>query len=431
MIVRKRQILVLGFALFAMFFGAGNLIFPPTLGRLFGDRYWLAIPGFLLTGVGLPLMGILAVAKADGGIDKIAARVDRRIAKILTLAVMLAIGPLLAIPRTCATTFELGIAPNFPWLNTWLFSFAYFAVVLVFTVNPLSVVDLIGKILTPLLLLALLALIVSGVIWPVALPAATMHSHVFGRSLVEGYQTMDLMAATIFGIVMLNDLKNKGIGDKRAQISTIVKAGIISACGLAVVYGGLIYLGATSGAISGDLTRTELLVAISQRLMGTAGATVLGVAVSMACLTTAIGLTAVCGEYFSELKKGRIGYKSVCVAVCAVSFVLSNAGVEMIVRIAIPALVALYPTVMVMVVLTLFSGVLRRRNIWRGAVAGAFSYGIIDALHRSGIEAESINALFDVLPLTNHGLGWLLPAAILGIAGGLVRNSYVKMDDAV
>ena len=161
-----KLIVVLGFALFAMFFGAGNLIFPPTLGRLAGTDFGYAMVGFILTGVGLPLLGIIAVAKSEGGIDHIARRVDPRFAKALSVIVMLAIGPLLAIPRTCATTFELGIEPLAPWMGSWMFSVLYFGGVLFFALNPLSVIDRIGKILTPLLLTALLIIIVTGIVYP-------------------------------------------------------------------------------------------------------------------------------------------------------------------------------------------------------------------------------------------------------------------------
>ena len=423
-----RYVFVLGFALFAMFFGAGNLIFPPTLGHLAGNRFVLAMVGFLLTGVGLPLMGILAVAKADGGIDQIASRIDKRIATLLSVVIMLAIGPLLAIPRTCATTYELGIAPNIPWMGSWVFSFIFFAVVLAFSLNSLKVVDRVGKILTPVLLLSLIILIVRGIMNPVGAPVITGQAHPFGRSLVEGYQTMDLMAATVFGIIILNAVRSRGIVDKTKQLTGIVKAGIISAAGLAVVYGGLVYLGATSSGLGGEFTRTELLLTISQRVLGNASGIVLGLAVSVACLTTAIGLTVACGEYFDKLSRGKLNYKLVCLAIAIISFILSNAGVEMIIKVSLPLLVSLYPVVMVLVILTLVGKRLDRPGVWRGAAAGAFAYGLIDALHRTGIQAQSISVLFDVLPLTDHGLGWLLPAVLLGSMGALIRERKTPLN---
>lgn len=421
MLRTRRHVIVLGFALFAMFFGAGNLIFPPYLGRLFGEAYpWSAI-GFLLTAVGLPLMGVLSVARAEGGIDHMARRVDPRIAKVLSVVIMLAIGPLFAIPRTAATTYELGIAPNLP-IGSWLFSALYFGAVLFFALNPLSVVDRIGKYLTPALILSLLALIVKGIVDPIAAPVVTGLGRPFGHSVVEGYQTMDLMAAAIFGIIILNELRSKGIFEKRTQIRSIVSAGLIAAGGLAVIYTGLLYLGATMSGVPGEMGRTQLLHTIASSLAGGTGAALLGVAVSMACLTTAIGLTVVCGEYFNKLTRGRMNYKAVCIVVAAVSLVLSNIGVAQIITLAVPPLVALYPVVMVLVILTLIGKPLENRNIWRGAVAGAFVAGVIDAIRATGLGGEELTAISTYIPLSEQGLFWLIPAVVLGGIGALFRE---------
>lgn len=421
-----RTVVVLGFALFAMFFGAGNLIFPPTLGRLAGDHFSWAILGFLLTGVGLPLMGILAVAKAEGGIEHMARRVDSRFAKALSITIMMIIGPLFAIPRTAATTFELGIAPNVPLLGSWAFSFIFFVIVLFFAMNPLSVVDRIGKFLTPLLIGSLAVLIIKGIVQPMSAPAADGVQHAFGKSFVEGYQTMDMLASVIFGIIILNALRSKGITQKGSHMSTVVKAGIISAVGLAVIYSGLLYLGATSSVITGNLTRTELVLAIAHRLLGRGGGIILGVAVSMACLTTAIGLTVVCGQYFNKITYGKLSYKTICVVVAGISLVLSNAGVETIIRFAVPVLVALYPVVMVLVVLTLAGRRFGKRGIWRGAVIGAFAFGLLEAVKAVNIKWAPVDLALTYLPFTHHGLGWLLPAVVLGAFGALSRERVVQ-----
>lgn len=419
--MNRKIIIVLGFALFAMFFGAGNLIFPPTLGRMSGDEFPLSGLGFLLTGVGLPLLGIIAVAKSEGGIDHIARRVDHRFSKALAVIIMLAIGPLFAIPRTCATTFEIAIIPNFPFVNSWLFSAAFFAVVLWFALNPLTVVDRIGKILTPLLLASLVLMILKGIVAPIAAPVATEVLHPFGKGLIEGYLTMDLIGATIMGIVILNEVRSKGIFEKEKQIGIIVKAGLISAACLAVIYGGLNYLGATTSGLPENLTRTGLLVFIANELFGGGGAVIIGVVVSAACLTTAIALTVVCGEYFNKFSYGRLNYRAVVFVVAAASLVLSNAGVETIVSLAVPVLITLYPAVMAIVILSIAGRRLENRNIWRGAVAGALAVGLIDALHVGGVRAFPIDWIYQNLPFGRMGIGWVVPAAILGMIGAAFR----------
>lgn len=418
---QQRMILVLGFALFAMFFGAGNLIFPPTLGRQAGPAFWYTMLGFVLTGVGLPLMGVIAVAKSEGGIDHIARRVDPYFATALTIIIMLAIGPLLAIPRTCATTFELGIKPLLPWLGSWLFSFVYFGAVLFFALNPLSVIDRIGKILTPLLLTALALIIAVGIVNPIGPITFRDVIHPFGRGFVEGYQTMDLMASVIFGIIILNEVRSKGLFERSRQLKVIVMAGIIAAGGLALIYGGLVFLGATTVGLDQQFTRTELVSFIANSLLGRWGGISLAVAVGVACLTTAIGLTVMCGEFFNKITHGRLNYKAICISVAAVSLIFSNAGVEQIIRIAVPPLVSLYPVVMVLVFLSLLSRWLENRNIWRGAVVGAFAVGLIEATGAMGFSWEFTDRIYQLLPFTAHGLGWLFPAAILATAGSLIK----------
>ncbi len=404
-----------------MFFGAGNLIFPPTLGRAAGFDFIFAMIGFILTGVGLPLLGVIAVAKSEGGIDHIARRVDPIFATLLSIVIMLAIGPLLAIPRTCATTYELGIQPLAPWLGSWIFSFIYFGAVLFFALNPLSVIDRIGKILTPLLLIALLTIIGVGMVHPIGALGRGTIDHAFGKGFIEGYQTMDLMASVIFGIIILNDVRSKGVFEKGSQLKSIVCAGMIAAAGLAVVYGGLVYLGATTAGVGREFTRTELVSFIASSVLGRWGGIALAVAVSMACLTTAIGLTVICGEYFNKITRGRLNYKAVCIVVAGMSLVFSNAGVEEIIRIAVPPLVALYPVVMVLVFLSLMSGWFANRNIWRGAVFGAFTVGILEASKAMKITVPAGEWIYEILPLTDQGLGWLVPAILLGGLGALLR----------
>lgn len=416
---RAFDVVVLGFALFAMFFGAGNLIFPPALGRLAGDQYWIALIGFVCAGVGLPLLGTLAVAKAGGGIDKISAPLGKYVAKSFTILIMLAIGPFFAIPRTAATTYELAIMHNIPWLGSWAFSAVYFAVVLFFVLSPTSAVDRIGRLLTPVLLFVLAVLIIKGVISPLSPVPHTGQQQIFGYSFDTGYQTMDLIAATLFGIAILNSLVMGGVNERRHQVSIIVIAGVIAAVALGLIYSGLVYVGATSAAVEGTPTHTELLFDISEKLLGRYGNIVLGVAVSMACITTAIGLVLVCGKYFSKLSGERLRYKTVCIIVAVVSLVISNVGVEEIIVIAMPFLVALYPVVIVMVILTLMGERFKSVPIWAGAVSGAFLIGIVDAIHISGVHVAWIDRAYNIMPLADQGLGWLTPSIVLGLIGGL------------
>lgn len=415
------NVIVTGFALFAMFFGAGNLIFPPMLGRAAGPEYVFSIVGFIAAGVGLPLMGILAVARKNGGIEDISRPLGGFVSKAITIVIMLTLGPLLTTPRTCATTYEIAIAPNFPWANSWAFSVIYFGIVLAFVLNPLSVVDRVGKILTPALFLSVLLLIFKGIIKPLAAHTVASDPDPFVNSFNQGYQTMDMLAATIFGIILLKDMMGKGIVDKRSQMITIIKAGLIAAAGLGIIYGGLIYLGSTSSLIVGTIRHTDLLYAIAKDLFGATGKVVLGVATFLACLTTAIGLIAVCGEYFDKLTGGRFKYKTACIVFSAISVIFANAGVEVIIKVAAPLLMTIYPTVIVMVVLAIIGKMANVRLIWIAAVSGAFVAGLVDSFYLAGIERQFCDHILGHIPLGRLGLGWIMPALILGLAAAAVH----------
>ncbi|MBP1634354.1 MAG: branched-chain amino acid:cation transporter, family [Acidobacteria bacterium] len=412
------DVLVVGVALFAMFFGAGNLIFPPFMGMMAGSAWGAALLGFLITGIGMPLLGIVASARAGGSVEHLAGRVGPRFARILSVVIILAIGPLLAIPRTGATTFELGVLPVAPWFSPALFSVLYFAVTLVFALNKSAVVDKIGKILTPFLLLTLAWIIVKGLVSPLGPLVDQGLPQPFARGFREGYQTMDAMASVVFAEIVIGALVFKGYKGAGDQVRLASLAGVIAAVGLGLVYGGLMYVGATgSTRFPAGIERTQLVVAISQALLGGTGKIALGLAVALACLTTSIGLTATVGDYFSGLWKGRLGYKAICLATVVFSGVFATVGVTTIVRVAVPLLVTVYPVVIVLILLTI-SGA-RRRGVYVGAVAGALAIGLLDAFTAAGAPIEAVNALVARIPFARAGFPWILPALAGGLAGWL------------
>ncbi|SDK86930.1 branched-chain amino acid transport system II carrier protein [Natronincola ferrireducens] len=420
---QTRDVIVVGFALFAMFLGAGNLIFPPSLGFITGDNWILAMFGFLLTGVGMPLLGIIAVSRAGGTVDHLANKVNPVFAKILGAMIMLAIGPLLAIPRTGATTFEIGIQPLFPEVSSILVSIIFFSITLFFSLNPTNVVDKIGKVLTPCLLIVLGIIIYKGVTAPLGLPVTTNLGQTFSIGFTEGYQTMDALGSVILAGIVISSIVQRGYTNTKDQIKLTIQAGLIAAIGLGVVYGGLIYLGATaSGLFTTDTTKSQLIIGITQELLGSFGTVALAISVSLACLTTSIGLTATAGEYFNKLSNGRLSYKSIVIATVVFSGVFANIGVEKIVRLAIPILVTLYPIVIVLIVMNIFDVYIPRKSAYPGAVFGALIVSLFDALSTVGIEFSYITNLIARLPLANQGFGWLIPAVV----GTMVTMIFIK-----
>lgn len=371
---RSKNIIVIGMALFSLFFGAGNLIFPPFLGLESGTKwFWTAI-GFFITGIGLPILGIVAAAKSGGSIDKLGRKVSPRFSKFLGIIIVLTMGPIFATPRTGATAFELGILPNFSNANPIIFAIIYFGITVAFAINPSDVIDKIGKILTPGLLLILIIMIISGIVSPIGGIAKIDVELPFSRGFTQGYQTMDALGATLFGGMVIASLIRSGYKKEEEQISMTCKSGIVAALGLMIVYGGLTYLGATaSKALAGDVSRTQLVMAIAQNSLGEFGS---------------IGL-----------------------------------GVEKIIALAEPLLAFIYPVVIVLVILTVFSGDnIKNGNVYKGAVYATLAVSAIEALGVVGVDTY-LNKLVSMLPLFDYGFGWVVPAILGGIIGGFIKTN--------
>ncbi|MEG1416487.1 MAG: branched-chain amino acid transport system II carrier protein [Clostridium sp.] len=411
-----KDVLVVGFALFAMFFGAGNLIFPPSLGLAAGQAWFPAMIGFLITGIGLPLLGIIAASKAGGSIEDVGNRVNKTFSKVFAISVLLAIGPLFAIPRTAATTFEIGVAPFVGEASTMvvaIVSIIFFAVTIFFAINPSTVIDKVGKVLTPFLLIALLIIIFRGIVSPAGTPIDTGIEASFGRGFVDGYNTMDALASMVFAGIVIGYFIQKGYTDIKSQVSLTIKAGIVSAIGFVVVYGGLTYLGATvSGEYPADISQTKLTIEIVRQILGQTGQSILSVAVALACLTTSVGLTATCADYFSKQFSGKLGYKALVIIISVFSCVVSIFGVSTIVSFSVPILILMYPIVTVLMILTVFDKIVVNNNMYKGAVIGAFAVSIFEALTAAGMPIEAVNVLIAKIPLAGFSLSWVIPSII-------------------
>ncbi len=418
---KTNDVIIVGVALFAMFFGAGNLIFPPFMGLMAGTQWKFALIGFLITGIGMPLLGIMAAARAGGTVEHLGSRVHQLFGRIMSIVVILAIGPLLAIPRTCATAFELGVRPAFAGFSPAVFSLIFFGITLYFALNRSAVVDRIGKYLTPFLLLTLAWIIIKGVFTPIGSTVDTDLSGPLGRGFREGYQTMDALASIVFAEIVIAALVFKGYSTVSDQVRMTSLAGVIAATGLGLVYGGLMFLGATASSVyPQDIERTDLLVNIAQRLLGGSGKVALGLAVGFACLTTSIGLTATVGDYFSSLAKGRFGYKAICVATVVFSGVFATVGVTTIVNVAVPLLVTMYPVAIALILLTMIG--VSKRAIYAGAVVGALSTSVFEATTAAGLPIGFANAAISYIPLADSGFAWIIPSVVGACVGWVMAH---------
>ena len=405
-----KDAIIIGFALFSMFFGAGNLIFPGFLGNSLGSDYLLGIVGFIITGVGLPLLAIVACSKGDGTFESIGNKIDRKFVLIFTTVLFMAIGPLMAVPRTAATTFEISINPFFPKIPAIVAITVYFAINLFFVLKQSSIVDTIGKFLTPALLLLLIVLIVKGVISPIGTIVNTNTSSVLSSSLIEGYQTMDALGALLFASIVTTSLKDEGYKGKEMP-KMIFKSGLVAAIGLAFIYGGLTYIGAqTSSLVTGEIGKTGLLLLISESVLGNMGPAIIGVAMGLACLSTSIGLVSVGASFFEKISNGKLSYKLNAIVISIISLGVASLGVDKIVALSGPVLNLLYPVSITIIVTTLLSKYLKNMKAVRLGVYTSLVFSLL-------LLIPGLNLSF--LPMADLGFGWVVPT-VLAIIIGLV-----------
>jgi len=415
-IYKKKDVILTGFALFAMLFGAGNLIFPPMVGYVVGDQWISAAAGFFITGIGFPLLAILSSALAGKELDDFADKVSPLFSKIFNVVLILAIGPFLAIPRTGATAFELMLLPHVDGNNgmyKYVFLACYFIIVFLFSIKANAVIERIGKILTPILLIILAVIVVKGVFFPIGEPLAKDISNTFRYGFYNGYQTMDTLAAIIFSSIILKAIRNGRNLTVKQEMSFLSNSSLIAVCGLSLVYGGLLYIGATSYGVLHSTGTTQLLTDIVNKLLGKEGNLALGVCVAGACLTTAIGLTATVGDYFSSLLK--TSYEKVVTATVVLSFIFAGFGVDAIVKVSAPILTFLYPVAIVLIVLNCFKKYISSDKTYLGAVIGAGIIGFFEMTQTLGINLQFLNKIYIKLPLQTFGLAWVVPSLIFAV----------------
>ncbi|GAA0739336.1 branched-chain amino acid transport system II carrier protein [Clostridium oceanicum] len=423
----SKDYVIIGFALFAMFFGAGNLIFPPYLGKMAGSKVFPAMLGFLISGVGLPLAGIIACAKINGTFTDIAGRVGKKFAIFANTAIIICIGPMLAVPRTAATTHELAIQPNLPNVSPVITVVIFFVIALSFVLRPSRIVDYIGKFLTPALLILLCIIIVKGIISPLGPIIHTNIEGAFSKSLLEGYQTMDGMGSAVMATIVIMDVRSRGYKSNKAVVKVASKAAIIAALGLGLVYGGLMFLGSQTAAIlPKDMPRTALVIEIVRRDLGNIGPIILGIAVGLACLTTAIALITTAANYFSDLSEGKVSYNAVAIIVTVISAVFGTFGVEKIIQIAVPILQILYPISIILVVITLAGKVVKSNKVVRVTIYATLIVSILDTINSiSSGSIEFIKSIIEFMPLASSGFSWLVPSVIVFLISSIIYRKDV------
>ena len=439
-----REIIVVASMLFGLFFGAGNLIFPVSMGQMAGSHMWPAAVGFLFTGVGLPLLGVAALGVSrESGLLALSSRVGRRYGIFFTCALYLTIGPFFAIPRCATVSFTVGIESLFPTADQTavlaVFSLLFFAAVLFFSLRPGEILTWIGKVLNPLFLCFLAILVIRALSAPMGqiaqiAPSGAYASAAFSTGLLEGYNTMDALAGLAFGIIVVNVIRSLDIKESGAVAKNTIKAGVFSSLLMALIYVLVAVVGAQSrGVFPVAANGGETFAIVSEYYFGKPGQIILALIFAVACLKTAIGLVTSCGETFEKIFPNGPSYRVWAVIFSLLSFLIANVGLDAIIAYSLPVLMFLYPLAVTLILLTLCGKLFgndRRIYSWVTAfTAAAAILDFVKALPKNSDVIvklqEMLGAVSKMLPMSKYGFGWVCPA-LVGLMIGLVLQKIRK-----
>ena len=440
----RQKILVAG-TLFGMFFGAGNLIFPVHLGQMAGRNALPAIIGFIITAVGIPILGVAAIGVTHSdGLQTLSGKVGKGYGIFFTCLLYLTIGPLFAIPRCATVSFTTGITPLLgadspEWLYLLLFSAVFFAFVLFFSLRPGKITVWIGKIINPLFLfffavLMLAALLAPGAAVSAVEPVEAYRSDAFFPALIEGYGTMDAIAGLAFGIVVIDVIRRMGVDNDDAIAEDVLSSGLLTGALMALIYVVSIVVGAQSRGLfelseNGGIALTQ----IAGHYLGGVGLFILAFTITFACLKTSIGLVTACAETFSKMTNGKISYRSWAILFTVFSFAVSNIGLSAIIEYSIPMLMLIYPPAIALILLAFLGKFFAHdRTVYIATMIGTWAAAIFDCMKtlpapvQAALHLDAPIAFAAAhLPLFDKNLGWLLPA-VIGFAAGMAIRSVRK-----
>lgn len=426
----NREIMFIGFMFFSMLFGAGNLIFPAYLGQASGENVWQAVVGFIISDAGLSVLAFIAIAKS-GTFDALNNRVHPTFALLFPVAVYLAIGPGLAIPRAGSLAFDMGVKPFLPDtissspIGLLIYTAVFFSIVFWFAKSPSKLIDRFGKILTPALLLLIIIVLVKALFTDLPdFKEASLgyKQNPISQGFLDGYQTMDAITALIYGIIFTNVFKSKNINEKSLQVRYLALFGLIGGLLLTFCYFTIAYIGA-SASVPGQVDNGAIVLStVLRQLFGASGTVVLGIIFTLACLSVCIGLITSCGQYFSTIFP-KISYKKMAILLCIISGVIANLGLSQILKVSVPVLGLLYPMAISLIIL----GLVHDRLPFRGRPVYAVTVGLVGLFSLLEVSNTTFlnSVLSDVLsyvPMQKQGFGWVLP----GLLGFIMGSFYEK-----
>ncbi|MDO5499556.1 MAG: branched-chain amino acid transport system II carrier protein [Propionibacteriaceae bacterium] len=422
--------LVVGFAIFAIYFGAGNLIFPPYIGASTGPDWPIGLLGLTLAGILLPVLAVTAVANSGGTFKSLAQPIAPWFYIVYNILVMIGVGTLITIPRTSAVAYEIGVRTLVPAADNMVGRFiavvVFFAIAVFVAFDQGAIADRIGKVLTPLLLAILLTLVTLAVVRPVGEPVPTGLENPFYMAFTEAYQMGDILTGLLCATIFVSAMAQKGYASPKRNIVMVLAASGVGALALFLVYGGLEYLGASGNShFPADTERTALLVGLIRLLSGSIGTYALAVAVALACLTTAIGLMTVVAGFVEDGTKGKVPYRVALIAVAVVGVFQAMGGVERIVAIAGPIFMAMYPVSILLVILGLSRRLIPNDGVWKGSallalIVSLYESAAVIADMTGGTLPSWLVSIYQAIPLASAGFGWIVPALVGAIVGGVL-----------
>ena len=409
--------------LFGLFFGAGNLIFPAYLGQAAGRYVWLALLGFLITGVGMPLLAIaaLGITKSTGLFD-LSSRVGKKFALFFTCLLYLSIGPFFAIPRCFTVPFETGISSLLPGtinkqLGLFLFTLIFFALMLFFSLRPGRIMDWIGKFLTPMFLIVFFTIMITALLHPTGSASGKALGASYAKSplltgVLAGYNTLDVLAGLAFGIIVVSSIQVFGVTEPDQIAKETVKTGILTSILMAIIYGITSLAGATSRPLGIADNGGTILANIAHHYFPGFGAILFALMVFIACLKTAIGLITACAETFNGLFP-KYSYNKWAIFFNVFALAVANIGLGAIISISTPFLMLLYPLAISLIIMALTGNFCHfEKSDCQIITAVTFICALGDFFKALPSQPAFLVKIYSNLPLYKGGLGWLVPFLI-------------------
>ena len=411
---KTKETFVLGFAIFAGFFGAGNLILPAMLGFEAGPDWWLVAVGFLISATVIPLLALIGHAKLQGTMIDFGRKVSGRFGLVFSICIYI-IAIVLPTPRTAAVTYEMAIQPYFG-TSSLISSTIYFSLVFLFVINRGKVIDFLGKFLTPIIGIILLSIIVLGVFGPTSDIQAGIYDAPFISGFLEGYQTYDAIGGLLMGGIMVISVNSlSGVRNEKEKRRMIIQSGAIAMLGLFIIYVGLIFVGSKYNAsFESTISRTGLLSSLSSTILGKIGASFLSALVALACFTTAVSIIIGTADFFKGLfsDSSKKVYVITAAVSCLFGILMGQFEVKYIIDLAVYVLMLIYPISIVLILLNLFPEKYASQTVFRAVVAVAFLFSIPDFL-KFLIPPENLEFVYNLIPFSREGMGWVLPSIIV------------------